>query len=63
LSVNGTAVGSGKVAKTEPNVYSADETAGVGVDQETPVSDDYTLESSKFNGSIGKVTINTKPSM
>jgi arylsulfatase len=61
LSVNGRPVGSGKIAKTEPNVYSADETAGVGVDLETPVSDDYTLESSKFTGSIGKVTINTKP--
>lgn len=62
LSVNGNPVGSGKIPKTEPNVYSADETAGVGVDAETPVSDDYTLETSKFNGSISKVTINTKPS-
>ncbi|HNP35362.1 MAG TPA: arylsulfatase [Woeseiaceae bacterium] len=62
LSVDGKTVGSGKVAKTEPNVYSADETAGVGVDHETPVSDDYTLESSKFTGTISKVTINTKPS-
>ncbi len=62
LSVDGKTVGSGKVAKTEPNVYSADETAGVGIDQETPVSDDYTRESSKFTGRIHKVTVNTKPS-
>ncbi len=62
LSVDGKSVGSGKVAKTEPNVYSADETAGVGVDHETPVSDDYTLETSKFTGTIHKVTVNTKPS-
>ena len=62
LSVDGKSVGSGKIAKTEPNVYSADETAGVGVDHETPVSDDYALATSKFTGTIHKVTVNTKPS-
>ncbi len=62
LSIDGKPVGSGKIAKTQPNVYSADETAGVGVDHETPVSDDYTLETSKFTGSIDRVTINTRPS-
>ena len=61
LTVNGKSVGSGHVPKTEPNIYSADETASVGVDMETPVSADYTLESSKFTGTIHKVTINTKP--
>jgi arylsulfatase len=61
LSVDGKQVGTGKIPKTQPNIYSADETAGVGVDMETPVTDDYTLESSKFTGSIGKVTINTQP--
>jgi len=61
LTVDGKSIGSGKIAKTEPNIYSADETANVGVDMETPVSDDYTLESSKFTGKIHKVTINTTP--
>jgi len=61
LTVDGKPVGSGKVPKTEGYVYSADETANVGVDMETPVSDDYTLESSKFNGKIHRVTINTTP--
>jgi arylsulfatase len=62
LSVDGKPVGSGKIEKTQPNIYSADETASVGVDMETPVSDHYTLESSKFSGSIHEVAINTAPS-
>jgi arylsulfatase len=57
LSVNGQAVGSGQIPKTEPNIYSGDETAGVGVDLETPVSDDYTRANSEFTGRIHKVTI------
>ena len=59
LSLNGKTVGSGKIPKTEPNVYSADETAGVGTDMETPVSNDYTRSTSKFTGKIRKVTIST----
>jgi arylsulfatase len=57
LSIDGQSVGAGQIPKTEPNVYSADETAGVGVDMETPVSDDYTRATSEFTGKIDKVTI------
>ena len=46
-----------KVEQTEFAVFSADETAGVGIDTETPVSDEYDRASSKFTGKIGKVTI------
>ena len=60
LSVNGQTVGTGQIPKTEPNVYSADETAGVGIDNETPVSDDYTRSSSEFTGRIHKVTISLR---
>jgi len=60
LSIDGKAVGSVEVPQTEFAVFSADETAGVGVDSETPVSDDYDRETSKFTGKIGKVTINLK---
>jgi hypothetical protein len=60
LYVNGKSVGSGKVEKTEFAVFSADETAGVGVDTETPVSEDYDRASSKFTGKIDKVTITLK---
>jgi len=46
--------------KASPALFSADETAGVGVDAETPVSDSYTSTTGKFTGSIDKVTINLK---
>jgi arylsulfatase len=60
LSINGKAVGSTRVKQTEFAVFSADETAGVGIDAETPVTDDYTRASSKFTGIIDKVTISLK---
>jgi len=60
LSVNDKAVASVKVPKTEFAAFSADETAGVGYDAETPVTDAYTREGSRFTGKIDKVTINLK---
>lgn len=60
LTINDKEVGTAKVAKTEFAIFSADETAGVGFDAETPVTDDYTRASSKFTGTIDKVTINLK---
>lgn len=60
LSINGTSVATAKVAKTEFSIYSADESAGVGHDMETPVVDDYTRASSAFTGSIGQVTISLR---
>ncbi|MGB5283210.1 MAG: LamG-like jellyroll fold domain-containing protein, partial [Polyangiales bacterium] len=60
LYINGKSVGSTKVKQTEFAIFSADETAGVGVDSETPVSEDYTRASSKFTGMIDKVTITLK---
>jgi arylsulfatase len=60
LYVNETSVGSTKLNKTEPGIFSADETANVGRDKETMVSNDYSLESSKFNGKIERVVINLK---
>jgi len=60
LYIDGKSVGSVKVAKTEFSIFSADETAGVGVDSETPVSEDYNRAGSKFTGTIDKVTITLK---
>jgi len=60
LYVNDKKVGSGKVEKTEPSMFSADETCNVGIDMETMVTTDYNLETSKFNGKIEKVTISQK---
>jgi len=55
-----TAVGSAKVGATEFAVFSADESANVGLDSETPVTAAYDRASSKFTGKIDKVTINLK---
>lgn len=60
LYINGKKVGSSRIEKTEPNVFSADETANLGMDKETMVTDDYTASTSRFNGKIAKVTINLK---
>jgi len=60
LYINGQEVASGRVEKTEPNIFSADETASVGVDLETSVSEDYTRSTSKFTDTINKVTISLK---
>jgi arylsulfatase len=60
LYVGGSSVGSGRVEKTEFAIFSADESAGVGHDMETPVSDDYTRSNSAFTGRIDKVTISLK---
>ena len=37
-TVNGKAVAEGRVEKTQPNIFSADETADVGIDNQTPVA-------------------------
>ena len=60
IYINDKSVGSVKIDKTEFAVFSADETANVGLDMETMTVTDYTVETSKFNGKIDKVTINLK---
>ena len=41
-------------------VFSADETADVGEDDATPVTEDYKAYDNKFTGRILKVTIDVK---
>jgi len=60
LYVNGKEAGSSRIEKTEFSIFSADETANVGMDKETMVVDDYTLATSRFTGKIDKVTISLK---
>ena len=60
LYIDGKAVGSVKIPATEFSIFSADETAGVGIDTETTVTENYTREGSKFTGKIDKVTITLK---
>ena len=58
LYVNGKKVGEGRIERTQPMVFSADETADVGIDLATPVVETIGSEAkSKFTGRIPKVTI------
>jgi arylsulfatase len=61
LLVNGKKVGEGKVDRTQGNIFSADEGADVGVDGETPVSDDYKEGDNKFRGTLHKVVVEVGP--
>ena len=62
LFVDGQKVAEGHIPKTQPYAFSADEGADVGVDGETPVSNDYKQGDNKFTGKVVKVTIDVKPS-
>ncbi len=60
LSVNGKQVGSGRLTRTEPNAFSADDLADVGVDEGTAVAKGYTEHTSKFTGRIHKVRVDIR---
>jgi arylsulfatase A-like enzyme len=57
LFVNGKKCGEGRVAATVPMIYSGDETCDIGSDTGTPVSDDYTSETSHFTGAVNWVQL------
>ena len=61
LLVNGGMVASGRIERTQAMCFSADETAGVGVDDATPVTNDYKERDNAFTGKILKVVIDVKP--
>jgi hypothetical protein len=57
IYVDGQSVAEGRVEHTQPLIFSADETADVGNETGTTVSDDYDAESSRFTGTIKWVQI------
>jgi arylsulfatase len=62
LSVNGKAVAEGRIEKTQPLIFSADETADVGLDNQTPVAEGIGIgrEETRFTGKIHKITLAVK---
>jgi len=61
LYVNDEKVGEGRIEHTQPMIFSADETADVGVDLGTPVVEAIGSDSrSRFTGSIPSVTVSVK---
>ena len=58
LFVNDKKVAEGRIDRTQPMIFSADETADVGIDLATPVVETVGSEAkSRFNGHIPKVTV------
>ncbi len=57
LYVDGKQVGEGRVDKTEPFAFSADETLDVGRDDASSVSPDYTQKTNLFTGEVNWVEI------
>ena len=52
-------VAQGRIERTQPNIFSADETADVGLDNQTPVAEGigYGPEETNFTGKIHKVVV------
>jgi len=61
LSVNGKPVADARVEKTQPNIFSADETADVGLDNQTPVAEGIGVgAATRFTGKINKITLEVR---
>jgi hypothetical protein len=60
ILVNGEKVAEGRIDRTQPGMFSADEGVDVGLDGETNVTDDYKEGDNKFTGKIQKVTVELK---
>jgi arylsulfatase len=60
LSVDGKKLAEGKIPKTQPFAFSADEGADVGLDGETNVSNDYKQGDNAFTGKISKVLVEVR---
>ncbi|HZZ61572.1 MAG TPA: arylsulfatase [Roseiarcus sp.] len=60
ISLGGAKFAEGRIDRTQPFMFSADEGADVGEDLGTPVTEDYQVPA-KFSGMIRKITIEVQP--
>jgi arylsulfatase A-like enzyme len=60
IYVNDKKVAEGRIERTQAMVFSSDDAADVGVDEGTPVTEEYTSAGSRFTGSIFKVKVDVK---
>jgi hypothetical protein len=58
--VNDKKFAEGRIDRTQPMIFSADETADVGMDDATPVTEDYKSYENAFTGKILKITVEVK---
>jgi arylsulfatase A-like enzyme len=61
LLCDGKAIGSGRVEKTVPGIFSFDDALDIGHDGGEPVVPDYSEHTGTFNGTIEKVVIDIAP--
>jgi arylsulfatase len=59
LFIDGKPVGEGRVERTVPAVFSADETSDVGIKRGSPITPEMPPEKSAFNGTVDAVVIET----
>jgi arylsulfatase A-like enzyme len=59
ISVDGAQVAEGRIEKTQPLIFSADETADVGLDNQTPVAEGIGIgrDETRFTGKLHKVLL------
>jgi len=60
IYVNDKKAAEGRIEHTQPMIFSADETADVGEDDATPVTEDYRAYDNEFTGKILRVTVDVK---
>jgi len=58
--VNDKKVAEGRIERTEPMAFSVDDAADVGMDEGTPVVEDYQPRDATFTGKILKITVDVK---
>jgi arylsulfatase len=60
IYVNDKKVADGRIERTQPISFSLDDAADVGMDEGTPVTEEYKSADSRFTGKILKITIDVK---
>jgi arylsulfatase len=62
LSVDGNPVAQGRIERTQPLIFSADETADVGLDNQTPVAEGIGIgrDETRFTGTIERVVVSVR---
>jgi len=61
IYVNDRKVAEGRIERTQPMAFSLDDAADVGMDEGTPVTEEYKPSDSAFTGRILKVNVDVKP--
>jgi arylsulfatase len=60
IYVNDKKVAEGRIERTQPMAFSLDDAADVGMDEGTPVIEDYQPRDTRFTGRIFKVRVDVK---